>query len=67
MAWDLFNISNCPNHQLYQYVSHTFAIDGVIRRVNVKSKVNARISQGLHALIVVFGVIDGVDADGVDA
>ena len=35
--------------------------------VDVQNQVDARVRQLLHALVVVGGVVDGVDTDGVDA
>jgi hypothetical protein len=39
----------------------------VLGRVGIESKVDTRIIEHLHALVVVLRVVDGVDADGVNA
>lgn len=43
------------------------AVEGVVWGVDVQSKVDAGISQSLHARIVVCRVIHGVDTNGVDS
>lgn len=40
--------------------------EGVERRVDVQSEVNARRLQGVHAIIVVRTIIYGVDANGIN-
>jgi hypothetical protein len=40
-------------------------VDGVERAIYIEDKVDAGICEGLHANIVVGGVVDGVDTDGV--
>lgn len=43
------------------------SVDGVERVVDVGNEVDASVGELGHALIVVLGVVDGVDTDGVDA
>ena len=45
----------------------TFTVDGVLGGVDIKDEVDTGVLQLLHALVVVLGVVDGVDTDGVDA
>jgi hypothetical protein len=45
----------------------TLSVDGVKRSIHVENEIDACIGQHLHALIVVLGVIDGVDTDGIEA
>lgn len=42
-------------------------VDGVLGGVDIENKVDAGLSEGSHALIVVLGVIDRVHTDGVQA
>lgn len=42
-------------------------IEGVVRGVDIDGEVDAGVSERLHAGIVVLGVVDRVDTDGVDA
>jgi len=42
------------------------AIDGIQRVVGIKDDVDARIREGIHALIMVLGVVGRVDADDID-
>lgn len=42
-------------------------VDGVAWVVDVKNQVNAGISEGVHALVVILGVVDGVNTNSVDA
>ena len=41
-------------------------IDGVLRRIDIQSKVNPSGCKCIHAVIVICGVIDGVDANGIN-
>lgn len=41
------------------------AVDGVLGVVDIGNEVDASVGELLHALLVVLGVIDGVDTDGV--
>jgi hypothetical protein len=43
------------------------AVDRVLGGADVEGEVDASIGEGVHALLVVASVVDGVDADGVDA
>jgi hypothetical protein len=42
------------------------AVERVSGGVSIKSEVDACIVQHLHSLVVVLGVVNGVDTDGVD-
>ena len=42
-------------------------VEGVLGGVDVEDEVDASIGESVHALVVVGGVIDGVDTDGVQA
>ena len=44
-----------------------FTVDRVLGSVDVEHKVDASISQGVHTLIVVLGVVNRVNTDGVQA
>ena len=43
------------------------SVDRVIARVDVKSEVDTGVGKLAHTLVVVLGVVDSVDTDGVDA
>lgn len=45
---------------------HTGTVDRVLRSVDVEDQIDTLISKQLHTLIVVLGVIDGVDTDGIE-
>lgn len=45
---------------------HTGTVDRILRGVDVEDQIDTLISKHLHALIVVLGVIDGVDTDGIE-
>lgn len=42
-------------------------VDGVFGGVHIESKIDSRRRQGVHAVIVAHGVIDGVDTESIDA
>lgn len=42
-------------------------VEGVLGSVDVENEVDTGLGQGVHALVVVLGVIDGVDTDSVQA
>lgn len=43
------------------------AVEGVLGSVDIKDEIDASVGKSLHALIVLDGVVDTVDTDGVDA
>lgn len=43
------------------------SVQSVLGVVDIENQVDASISKSLHALLVVLGVVDNVDTDGVDA
>jgi hypothetical protein len=42
-------------------------VEGVVGSVGIESEVDAGIIENLHTFIVALGVVNGVDADGVDS
>ena len=42
-------------------------VEGVLGSVDIEDQVDAGIGEGVHALVVVLGVVDRVDTDGVHA
>lgn len=43
------------------------AVDGVAGVVDIKNQVDASVGESVHAVIVVLGVVDSIDADNIDA